>query len=413
MYINLSVRHYFSSLCCGLLILLFSLSGYVHASSLVEPDTAKVAVADHSAKARSQAQKEALRQVFIKMSGTPSVLSNEQVRRAVNNASDYLVAYRYSQPQDTLFYNASFAKEALDAILRQEQLPRWGTRRPDTLFWLAVEQQNQRWILRENQPEPLGVALNEAAARRGIPVALPLMDLTDNTNIGISDVWGQFGRVLRKASSRYTPDFILSARLFEKGSSAETQGLSTEQKLEQALAASNLMFETQAENNDETNNTDASVADDITHTMPKLHGEGQYTLEWVLLENGASQYGTIRADSPQASVTQLMEQYADYLAKRFSVRFNKEGTSDNALIVSVANLDSLTHYVHAQEFLSQLSVVDSAVLTKQNGSVATFSLQLMGNRNDFFNALSFESKLRPVTDSFGQALEGNNFYWNE
>ncbi len=433
MHIITTVRFYSVYLRFVFLVLLSGVSLNAYTSSLVEVDTAAVEVTNQGAKERQRAQTEALQQVFVKMTGSPAVLTNPAVRHALSKASQYLVAYRYSQQPQRLVYEAEFSRSALEAVIRRENLPVWGPRRPDTLFWLATEQQSSRWILREDQPEPIRFALTQASNRRGVPMALPLMDLTDNTSITVSDVWGQFASALRTASARYNPDFILSARLSAKPAQADNERLSTEQRLEAALAASNLAFGVESVtaaasqatvNSSKPGSRDSGssspaakrgepAAAKPVYAMPARSGEGEYALEWVLLEAGSTQFGTVRADTQEAAVKQLVEQYADFLGQRFSVRFNGETTADNALTISVANLDSLTHYVHAQEFLTQLSVVDSAVLVRQQGSVATFSLQLVGNRSDFFNALSFESQLRPVTDSFGQKLEGNNFYWNE
>ncbi|QPG06880.1 DUF2066 domain-containing protein [Salinimonas marina] len=420
MHINTTVRFYAVYLRFIFLLLLSGVSINVHASSLIEVNRAAVEVTNQGPKERKRAQTEALRQVFVKMTGSPAVLSNAGVRQALGQASTYLVSYRYSQQPQRLVYEAEFARSALETVIRRENLPVWGPRRPDTLFWLASEQQSRRWILREDQPESVRHALNQASAQRGVPIALPLMDLTDNTSITVSDVWGQFAFALRSASARYNPDLILSARLSEKPEQRDNERLSTEQRLEEALAASNLAFGSEPgvdDNSAETADRQTPQAEPTAakpvYAMPARSGEGEYALEWVLLEEGASQFGTVRADTPEKAVTQLVEHYADYLGQRFSVRFNGDNTTDNGLTISVANLDSLSHYVHAQEFLAQLSVVDSAVLVRQQGSVATFSLTLVGDRSDFFNALSFESQLRPVTDSFGQKLEGHNFYWKE
>ncbi|AXR06802.1 DUF2066 domain-containing protein [Salinimonas sediminis] len=446
----------FSSFICTLLmvgVLLSSPVGRACASSLVETNSAKVEVANQGANARKQAQTEALKRVFTKMTGSAQTLDNAGVKAALRNPGKYLIAYQYTTDNDTLYYDAQFSRDALTALLKREKLPLWGQRRPDTLFWLATEQNDQRWIMREGQPDALRYSLLSQSQRRAVPISLPLMDLTDNTAINVYDVWAQFSGTLRKASARYNPDYILSARLYQQSAQPAPDFLTTEEKLERALSQSAPAFAYQqtqqqnaaedpqdefsdaadAEPNTANNESNLEIGDSVSdgrgnpeQTVNSLRpdasveptmivdvGEGEYALEWLLLETGSTQFGTVRAASPEQALAGLMDVYADYLAARFSVRFTGQQTADNELVISVANLDSLTHYIHAQKFLSQLSVVDSAILTAQKGPVATFNLKLVGTRDDFFNALSFESRLRPVKDSFGQALEGNNFYWNE
>ena len=62
--------------------------------------------------------------------------------------------------------------------------------------------------------------LKQTAKERGVPLSLPLMDLTDNVNISTYDVWGRFVEPLRKASTRYGVDNIIGARVYRNDASA-------------------------------------------------------------------------------------------------------------------------------------------------------------------------------------------------
>ena len=85
----------------------------------------------------------------------------------------------------------------------------------------------------------------------------------------------------------------------------------------------------------------------------------------------------------------------------------------NNISISVANVDSLEKYVHAREYMEQMSMVSHVSLVSQKGSVATFSLSLLSQTSDFFKLVSLDSKLKPVSDVSGNPLDGLNFYWNE
>ena len=58
-----------------------------------------------------------------------------------------------------------------------------------------------------------------------------------------------------------------------------------------------------------------------------------------------------------------------------------------------------------------MSVVNGATLIKQQGLRATFELDLLGDVEDLSNALSLDSKIRPVVDDFGQPIPGLEFFW--
>ena len=38
--------------------------------------------------------------------------------------------------------------------------------------------------------------------------------------------------------------------------------------------------------------------------------------------------------------------------------------------------------------------------------------ELIGTVDDLLNSIKLESKLRPVTDSYGQSVKGHSFYWS-
>jgi len=55
--------------------------------------------------------------------------------------------------------------------------------------------------------------VQEVAGRRGIPVAFPLLDIEDMTNVSFSDIWGGFDEPLLFASARYGATSVLVGRI--------------------------------------------------------------------------------------------------------------------------------------------------------------------------------------------------------
>ena len=440
------------------LVLVAASLGSATASTVVKTNAAKVPVDDQSAQSRRAALRQAMEQVLVKMSGTESVLSHPAVRSALQSPARYLSAYQFDYEDGQQYYAGEFSRKVLVELLREASLPVWGQRRPDTLIWLANQENRDKWILREGQPGELTAVIQKASQKYGVPVTLPLMDLTDNSAISVYDVWGQFGSVLNQASERYRPEFIIGARLHHKPEDAAPEFLSTEEKLEKALSDSNLAFaysdeksttstggDNEAPHNDngqqlgqsraledtrftsdtnlaETLQSESGVSESDTPaietapepTIPARSGSGEYALEWTLLEGADSQFGVVRAESAERALTQFMQLYSQYLGERFAVSVDADAdTTGEVVSISVANLVGLEKYVHAQRFLNDMSIVKQAMLSEQRGSVATFEVRLVGTVSDFVSALSLDSQLQPVRDTFGRPLEGHNFYWNE
>ncbi|MBD3584381.1 DUF2066 domain-containing protein [Salinimonas sp. HHU 13199] len=460
---DLKAAHTLAKFCTFIVPLVFAVGsiGTATASTVIKTNAAKVPVADQSAQSRRTALRQAMEQVLVKMSGTDAVLAHPAIQTALQSPARYLSAYQFDYEDGRQYYAGEFSRKVLVDLLRDASLPVWGQRRPDTLIWLANQEDRDKWILREGQPGELTAVIRTASERYGVPVTLPLMDLTDNSAISVYDVWGQFGSVLNQASERYRPEFIIGARLHRRPEEATPEFLSTEEKLEQALSDSNLAFAYSAEENttQEEENTsrfsssstlpvqdatpgnrliedsktaggelaqqeitadngveDADPAVDTAGepTMPARAGSGEYALEWTLLEGADTQFGVVRASTAEGALSEFMHVYSQYLGQRFAVSVDADANTTGEIVsISVANLDGLEKYVHAQRFLNDMSIVKQAMLSQQNGSVATFEVKLVGTVSDFVNALSLDSQLQPVRDTFGRPLEGHNFYWNE
>ena len=126
-------------------------------------------------------------------------------------------------------------------LLRAQQIPVWGSDRPQTLVWLVVEDRSgSRRVLDTLAPQAaapaampaadddalidapapeapdFGMALADAAQRFGIPVRLPRYDETDQSRVTESDLWGGFTNIIAEASARYGADSILVGRVSER-----------------------------------------------------------------------------------------------------------------------------------------------------------------------------------------------------
>ena len=143
----------------------------------------------------------------------------------------------------------------------------------------------------------------------------------------------------------------------------------------------------------------------------KRADEGDYALDWVFVGGGKVSYGSIYGDSPEALGNQLIDAYSNYLSSLYAI-VGIEASEREVIKVSIANIGSVKSYASATDYLNSLSVIENATLVEQSGSVATYSLTLIGTVDDLLNSIKLESKLRPVTDSYGQTVKGHSFYWS-
>ena len=90
-----------------------------------------------------------------------------------------------------------------------------------------------------------------------------------------------------------------------------------------------------------------------------------------------------------------------------------DADSEQLVELSVGNLHDLRGYVAVQQYLQALSVTESVTLVRQQGTVSTFGLRLLGSERDLRAVLSLDNRLQPLRDAFGQPLEGMHYFWSQ
>lgn len=224
---------------------LCSIAAAVEMSSLY---TAQVPFDEDVRDAENLAYRAALTEVLIRVTGTTAFAESELPggagQPAVPGQSDdavrlepvrsmaelfpepkrYVQQYRVG-PDDTLV--VTFEGRAIENVLRQAGVPIWGSDRPLTLIWIAVDWgQGEREIVAADDPERMSgdarsidrnrllrERVAEVATRRGIPVLFPLLDTEDLESISFTDIWGGFDDLLLQASARYEAESVLVGRI--------------------------------------------------------------------------------------------------------------------------------------------------------------------------------------------------------
>lgn len=189
---------------------------------------ASVPVNSQSREERQQALQTALSEILVRVSGRQEVASGlplPEIEVALSHPSRYAQQFRYrrvpqaeeaetGEAQEQVLW-VRFDPAAIDGLLRRSGLPVWGHTRPVILVWLAIDDRGQRFLVSNNDAHEARQLLMSKAQRRGIPIRLPLLDLTDHATVRTSDVWGNFEENIMKASSRYQPDGILVGQVYQ------------------------------------------------------------------------------------------------------------------------------------------------------------------------------------------------------
>lgn len=186
--------------------------------------TARVPVNPRDPGAREAAYDAALAQILTRITGSRAALDPAQVEEWFPDPARYVLQYRPGE-EDTLWVTLDGA--AIEEVLRRERQTVWGSNRPLTLVWLAVDWgQGEREIVAADDPERtaaearsidrnrlLRERILEVAAERGVPVAFPILDAEELRSVHFSDIWGGFNETLLQASQRYGATSVLVGRV--------------------------------------------------------------------------------------------------------------------------------------------------------------------------------------------------------
>jgi uncharacterized protein len=207
-----------------LFIIIFSLSfvcGAVEVSDLYETT---IEIENKTRKARVQASKRALDKVIQKLTGKYTSQSTPLIEQAKKSISNYMLKFEYLESESVgLKLKVKFEAEKVEKLIIDSKLPLWGNRRPLIVVWLAIEDNLRRELVTQDSYPQLGRLIYDTASEWGVPVVIPLLDLTDRATVGLADVWGNFSDPVEIASERYSAEKIITARMFKRPNSSSWQ----------------------------------------------------------------------------------------------------------------------------------------------------------------------------------------------
>jgi hypothetical protein len=166
--------------------------------------TAEAALERDDAEGHNAAYADALSQVVSRITGLADPLASPEIAGLFPDPARYVLRFQPGEEERTLRVTLDGA--AIERVLRSANVTVWGNDRPLTLVWLAVDWgQGEREIVSAgdaaldadaarsiDRNRLLRERVQDAAMRRGIPVAFPLLDAEDLRQVNFADVWGGF-----------------------------------------------------------------------------------------------------------------------------------------------------------------------------------------------------------------------------
>lgn len=369
-------RHFQSLLIAMLLLLATGTAQAVPVQGLY---TAKVTVSDQTSSTRKQVLPSMFREVLGRLLGEPDpeqlLIRWPELTSETRQAERYLAQFLYQRldnddEQASLLLRAEFEAAAIDRLIQRLQLPQWGVDRPEVLLVLAWRDDKQREVLSSSASSQtaaeISAELEQVATRSGIPIALPLMDLSDQRRLPEAELRAGFTDGLLGVASRYGADAVLFGRLSLAPPTPAAEG-------------------------------------EAAQTFASRQAE----VSWSLHQNGqasryADNFGSLR-NGLEAGVWMAMRA----LAERYAVQANSTelATGELAplqeaepLLVKVLGIKNLVDLKLVEKHLAERTVVKSVRLTalqQQLEAVAVFAVELKSGPEKLEQALAVGRLLRP------------------
>ena len=304
---------------------------------------AEVLVADESPGQLRNGAAAGILQVLVRVSGTLKVEQSSLVRNSLRNPAAYYSQYSYETTDQTLLLGESevnakilrlhFEPSAIARLLRDANLPVWGSHRPSVLIWVAVNEGQSRRILGEADSSEVVEVLVDQARQRGLPVTFPILDIEDTSQVSSAEVWGAFLERIDGASDRYNPDAVLTARI--QGGPGD-----------------------------------------------RWSGRWSYRTAdaWESLESAGY--------SADELVRSMVNQLADELAGRFAL-----GSSRARIRLKVENVGGVSQYAAVSRYLEELTPVVSSSIVALEGDIAEFELETEGQYLQLIEIIKLDERL--------------------
>lgn len=301
-----------------------------------------VAVQSKDESTRNEDIRKALEQVLKRLVRTDAMQS-KAVRSMLEKPDHFVLQYEYITKSDTDapldYLRVEFDSPRINDTLRKSNISPWGEQRPEVLVWLSIEDNAEKSIFVADQMPEIDRALRAAAEESGLPVTVPLWDLTDQQSLSIEDLETGNGERVKQASARYETDAVLAGRLSHRP-------------------------------------------------------EGTWDATWrIYLQNLDETWQGNFPDLQEALRSGTSGVYS-----RLAERFIPRTTQETTLELKIVGLSSLDATDRATAYLSRLSQVKRLEWMGVDADHALFKLYVLGDRASLEEALALGRVLRPVAN---------------
>ncbi|WP_392886599.1 DUF2066 domain-containing protein [Pseudomonas migulae] len=185
-----------------------------HADTVKSLYQVREPVTSQAPEERDQATQRALDTLVLRLTGDPKAAQSPGLAAIRKDPQQIISQYGFDAgPPEVL--KVDFDPASTEQALRRAGLSLWGANRPSILAWWLNDSTEGSSLVGDGQGS--AAPLRRAAQHRGLPLRLPLADLSEQLVATAPNLEGTDAAPLRSASDRYNADALLAVHAREEG----------------------------------------------------------------------------------------------------------------------------------------------------------------------------------------------------
>lgn len=185
-----------------------------HAENLKGLYQVREPVSGQTPEERDRATQAALDTLVLRLTGDPKAVQNPGLAQVRKDPQQIISQFGFDAgPPEVL--KVDFDPGTTEQALRRSGLALWGASRPSILSWWLNDSAEGSSLVGDGQAT--AASLRRAAQHRGLPLRLPLADLSEQLVATGPVLEGADPAPLRDASERYNADALLAVHAREEG----------------------------------------------------------------------------------------------------------------------------------------------------------------------------------------------------
>lgn len=297
------------------------------------------------AEAKTAEEEEAAKKLYEALADQDTL----QLWEELNNAQRWVSQFGYQSTSELIeneegervraqLLELDFDPEGINRLLRRMQAPVWDASRPSTLFLIALQGRQGRYLVTPSSNQSLSNLLDELTKERGLPTQLPDEELAPLPAGLLSDIWGGFSREILEASQVYQPDAVAVARIYPSS--------------------------------------------------------GSWAVNWQVFTG----LDSVRQNSEAATLGEALRTGVNFVAESLSARYaSSPEQGAGSYRVGIYNIHEIEDFAAVMRYLNNLSLTERVELLRAQGDQLLLQLDLRGGMSQLSANLKLDGRLNQAS----------------